>query len=78
MGSALRVLFKGGFLMAAYKAKHEERARRRALMLDMRKRGLSYEVIGRMFGVSKQTARTILLLVYKQMGVTDVKGISKC
>ena len=60
--------------MAPYKAKHEERAQRRAVMLEMRRRGLTYAVIARRFGVRKNTVRVILLRVYKQLGVKDVKG----
>ena len=60
--------------MAAYKAKHEERHARRQIMLEMRRRGLTYHVIGRRFGVRGNTVRTILLRLYKQLGVEDVKG----
>lgn len=59
--------------MAPYKATHEERPNRRAIMLEMRRRGLTYTVIGRRFGVRGNTVRTILLRMYKQLGVTDVK-----
>lgn len=54
--------------MAAYKATHEERPERRRKMLDMHKRGLSYGMIGRMFGISKNSARKIVLLALGKLG----------
>jgi DNA-binding CsgD family transcriptional regulator len=59
--------------MAACKSSHEERDIRRAAMLSMRKRGLSYEAIGRKFNISKNSARVILLRMYKLLGTKDIK-----
>ena len=60
-------------MMAATKTEHEERGIRRASMLEMRKKGMSYASIARKFKVSKNTPRIILLRVYKQLGIADAK-----
>jgi len=37
-------------------------------MLSMRRRGCSYGMIGRMFGISKNSARKIVLLALGKLG----------
>jgi hypothetical protein len=59
--------------MAACKSSLEERSIRRAAMLSMRRRGCSYGIIGRKFNISKNSARVILLRMYKTLGIKDVK-----
>jgi orotate phosphoribosyltransferase-like protein len=47
--------------MAARKSTEENRSIRRALMVNLRKRGLSFGQIGMKMGVSKNTARVVVL-----------------
>jgi len=59
--------------MAAPKTEIEDRFARRQVMLEMRRKGMSYASIARKFKVSKNTPRIILLRVYKQFGIADAK-----
>ena len=47
--------------MAARKSTEENRSARRTLMVSLRQRGLSYGQIGMKMGVSKNTARVVVL-----------------
>lgn len=59
--------------MAAYKADHEDRPARRQAMLEMRKKGMSYAAIGRKFKIASNSARAVLLNLYKKLGIADPK-----
>jgi len=49
--------------MAARKSTEENRSMRRTLMVNLRKRGLSFGQIGLKMGVSKNTARVVVLRI---------------
>lgn len=59
--------------MAAKKSDRDEWPIRRAAMLAMRRNGKTYEQIARKFGVSRQTARTIIVRLLSIAGIPDPK-----